>query len=45
MGTIHHPPINVDVCPDCGKGTSFDKVSELDQCEDRTGCGYGWFDI
>ena len=32
-------------CPDCGlHETTHDPVSQLDQCPDRDGCGYGWFD-
>lgn len=32
------------ICPDCGKITILNLSSGLDQCEDRSGCGYGWFD-
>jgi hypothetical protein len=32
-------------CPDCEVGIlSHDKVSGLDQCANRYGCGYGWYD-
>jgi hypothetical protein len=32
-------------CPDCNVGIlNYDKVSGLDQCANRYGCGYGWYD-
>ena len=34
-----------NVCPDCNVGILCkDKISKVDQCPDRYGCGYGWYD-